>query len=176
MSGGGGSAGDLRAAFDRVFAEPPPGRPERPEPFLHIGVAGQPYLVALAEVAGVHAGCTIAPLPSTAHELLGLAGIRGEPVPVFGLAALLGGAAGAEDQRWIVLAAGPVPLGFAFDMLEGYRGIAPGDIVAGDGGQEPWLGGTAAMAGAGRCPILRLAVLAEMLAARADRANRERER
>ncbi|MCW3846578.1 chemotaxis protein CheW [Sphingomonas sp. LB-2] len=115
-------ASDLRTAFDRSFAEPPPGEAEPTQAYLGIRVGGKAYAVALAEIGAVVADKKIAPLPSKASELLGVAGVRGDTVPVFSLAALLGVRGGEERPRWLLLATGG-RAGFAFDALDGHLDV-----------------------------------------------------
>ena len=59
--------------------------------------------------------------------LLGVAGIRGGVVPVYGLYALLGYATPATPPRWFVLAGERVGLGFG--ELDGYLRISKSDIA-----------------------------------------------
>lgn len=119
---------DLRKAFDRAFAEPPPSGAEASGDYLGIRIGGVAYAVPLAEIGAVHADRKIAPLPSGASELLGVAGVRGDIVPVFGLAALLGQGGGDAKPRWLVLAAGG-RAGFAFDALDGHIRIPLASIT-----------------------------------------------
>ena len=114
-------ASDLRKAFDRVFAEPPPPEAEAAADYLGIRIGGAPYAVALSEIGAVFADRKIAPLPSSAGELLGVAGVRGDIVPIFSLGALLG-QGGDDKPRWLVLARG-ARAGFAFDALDGHLRI-----------------------------------------------------
>src|ERR1039458_9829099 len=51
---------------------------------------GNPYAIRLRDIAGIVAGPKVAPVPAVTLDLLGLAGIRGGVVPVFGLASILG--------------------------------------------------------------------------------------
>ena len=121
-------AADLRKAFDHAFAEPPPPEAEASADYLGIRIGGTAYAVALSEIGAVFADKTVAPLPSGAGELLGMAGVRGDVVPVFGLAALIGQAGGDDRPRWLVLArAGHA--GFAFDALDGHLRIPLASIT-----------------------------------------------
>lgn len=115
-------ASDLRKAFDRAFAEPPPPEAEAAADYLGIRIGVTGYAVALSEIGAVFADKKIAPLPSSASELLGVAGVRGDIVPVFSLGALLGQAGGDDRPRWLVLAKGG-RAGFAFDALDGHLRI-----------------------------------------------------
>lgn len=120
---GRGSAQALRDAFDASFVvaaaqSDATGR----EDFLTIRVAGGPYALALAEIAGVHHGATVVPIAGVAAHLIGIAGFRGAVAPVYDLGMWLG-APRAPSTPWIVLARAPWPVGFAFERLE--RHIRP---------------------------------------------------
>src|SRR5436190_16792637 len=78
----------LRLDFDRTFAAPPV-LAEDALDYLAIRVAGKPYAVALAEVAGLHVDREILSLPSGAHALLGVINFRSELSAVFALDRLL---------------------------------------------------------------------------------------
>lgn len=121
-------ASDMRKAFDRAFAEPPPRQAEEAADYLGIRVGGSAYAVALSEIGAVFADKTIAPLASSARELLGVAGVRGDIVPIFALGAMLG-LGGGDKARWLVLAAGG-RAGFAFDALDGHLRIPRASITA----------------------------------------------
>lgn len=123
-----GRAADMRKAFDRAFAEPPPADAEEAADYLGIRVGGAAYAVALSEIGAVFADKTIAPLASSARELIGVAGVRGDIVPVFALGTLLG-LGGGDKARWMVLAAGG-RAGFAFDALDGHLRIPLASITA----------------------------------------------
>jgi chemotaxis signal transduction protein len=123
-----GAVADMRAAFDRGFAEPPPPEAEAAADYLGIRIGGTAYAVALSEIGAVFADKMIAPLPSGASELLGVAGVRGDIVPVFGLGALLGQDGGGDKPRWLVLAKGG-RAGFAFDALDGHLRIPLAQIA-----------------------------------------------
>jgi chemotaxis signal transduction protein len=83
-------AAELRQAFDLSFALPPPPASQEVEDLLTIRVAGDPYAIRLGDIAGMVAGRKVVPVPAVTLDLLGLAGIRGGVVPVFGLASILG--------------------------------------------------------------------------------------
>ena len=120
----------LRAAFDRSFAEPR--APDRPptHDFLLVRVGGEPYALALAEVASLHADVSVMPVPSPAPELLGIASIRSMLAPIYDLrVAIHVPTTGAP--RWSVMVR-DATAGFAFDGFDGHarsvdRGAAIGD-------------------------------------------------
>lgn len=127
------SAAELRAAFDLSFALAPDGAREPGEKLLRIRIGDAPFSFRLSEVEGVHVVRRIVPCPSERSELLGIAGVRGRPVPVFSLSALLG-VRGVEGKRpgWILLAKreSDSALAFAFDALDGYLEARPEDLAA----------------------------------------------
>jgi purine-binding chemotaxis protein CheW len=112
------SAARLRRDFDRAFAEPPRVRRGPSLDLLAIRLRGEPYALHLAGIAGLFADKPVTRLPTGVPEFLGIAGFRGNVVPVCDLRALLG-YAGDDAARWlVVLAARPVAL--AFDGFDGY--------------------------------------------------------
>ncbi|HEX7602068.1 MAG TPA: chemotaxis protein CheW [Polyangiaceae bacterium] len=117
----------LRQAFDETFARPPRAGVTDLEDLLGIQVGGDPYAVRLGEIAGLFVDKRIVPLPSTMPGLLGVAGIRGGVVPVYGLYALLGYPTPATPPRWFVLTGERVGLGFG--DLDGYLRITSADVA-----------------------------------------------
>jgi chemotaxis signal transduction protein len=84
--------------------------------------------VRVLETAGLIAAPRIEPVPSRRAELLGVCGVRGQLVPVFSLARLLGRGADAAP-RWIVLAAaGEERVGLAVAVFERHLVVAAGDV------------------------------------------------
>lgn len=121
-------ARDLQAAFDASFALPAASESASEVDFLAIRVAGDPYAIVVAELAGVFADRPITPAPSRSPALIGIAGVRSSIVPVFDLAAQLGyqrvlGTA----ARWIAMAG---PVGFAFEALDGHARVAATAITS----------------------------------------------
>lgn len=121
-------ADDLRRAFDRAFAEPPPAAPAASEDLLMIRLAGDPYALRLRDVAGLLASRKVVAVPADAPGLLGLAGVRGDLVPVFDLTALIGRGALADPPRWLVLCGDGERVGLAFPVLEGHLRVARTDL------------------------------------------------
>jgi chemotaxis signal transduction protein len=166
------SAQALREEFDRGFARAPAQPAAGLERLLAIQ-AGAPCLLRLSAVRAIHTDRALLPLPSRLPELLGVTGIRGQQVPVFDLAALLGHAP-ARAPRWLVLAAaGPAgaTLGLAFAAFDAHVLAAP----------DQFLPAAAMQGGAGRHveqavqvdgglrPLIGLAGLADELTRRAAR-------
>lgn len=92
----------LRREFDQSFAQAPRMGTEQRANLLAIRIGGDPYAIRVADIDGIHADCHIMALPTPIPELLGVAGFRGQIVPVYDLAALLGYARCASP-RWLVL-------------------------------------------------------------------------
>lgn len=115
-----GAAAALRRAFDLSFASPPAEASEEVEDLLAIRVAGDPYAIRLREIAGVVAGRKVVAVPAAALDLLGLAGVRGGVVPVFGLASMLGYLQAPGSPRWMILCGAEDPIALAFSEFEGY--------------------------------------------------------
>jgi purine-binding chemotaxis protein CheW len=123
---------ELREAFDRAFADPPPAPGAGSEAMLAVRVGGQPYAIRLAEIGGLATDRPIVPVPSAIPELRGVAGIKGALVPVYSLAACLG--CEQAEPRWLVLCRGEEPLAFALGELEGTLQVASADLVAPEAG------------------------------------------
>jgi chemotaxis signal transduction protein len=111
--------GELRRAFDRSFAAPPPCGAAETKSLIVIRVAGETLVLRADDIAGIARRKRLVPLPSRTPELLGLAGIRGALVPVFNLAALLALAPCGGEPGWFALAMREAPIALAFDEFEG---------------------------------------------------------
>jgi chemotaxis signal transduction protein len=114
-----GTAAALRRLFDDSFAAPAASIAEPLEDFLAVRVGSDPYAFRLSEIAGLHVGVKIVPIPSPAARLLGIVGIRGMLAPIYDLAALLRYPP-AITSRWFVIARGPQSVGFAFEAFESH--------------------------------------------------------
>jgi purine-binding chemotaxis protein CheW len=133
MTGQTGSAAfalQLRAEFDNGFAMPPRAASAPGRQLLAIG-AGGAYAIDLAEITGLQVDRRIVPAPGPVPEWLGLAGIRGELVPVYSLAMLLGHGQPSDAQvRWIALSGSRQRVGLAFETFDGHISLDPGQIAA----------------------------------------------
>ncbi|HEX9707391.1 MAG TPA: chemotaxis protein CheW [Steroidobacteraceae bacterium] len=135
----GARAAEFRAAFDRTFAEPIRIETARTTDLLAIRVAGDRYALALAQVAKLLGGPRVTPVPGPVAELVGIASDRSVIFPVYDLGRLLGREASEGAPYWIVVAAGPVAMGFAFDGFDGHVRVRNDAIVArppGDAGRR----------------------------------------
>jgi chemotaxis signal transduction protein len=121
-----GRAADLRRAFDLSFAEPPREHDTRFETLLAIRVGSERFALRLRDIAALIADKTVTAVPTTVAELMGVAGFRGEIVPVYDLRALLGSPS-REPTRWLALAP---PVALAFDAFDGQLRALPDTITA----------------------------------------------
>jgi chemotaxis signal transduction protein len=162
-----GTATALRRRFDASFAAPAASRPEPLAGLLAIRVGSDPYALRMSEIAGLHVGVKIVPIPSPVAPLLGIVGIRGMMAPIYDLATLLRYPPPAS-ARWFVLARAPQPVGFAFETFESHLQVTQASLAngngedAGTGGTAQHMRGTVRAAGALR-PIIHLASVLKMI-------------
>jgi chemotaxis signal transduction protein len=163
----GGTAAALRRLFDESFAAPAAATTERLEDLLAIRVGSDPYALRASEIAGLHVGLKIVPVPSPAVQLLGIVGIRGIMAPIYDLAALLRYPP-APNPRWFVFARGPRPVGFAFETFESHLQVSQSSLAngngedAGTGAPRQHMRGTVRAAGTLR-PVIHWTSLVEMI-------------
>jgi chemotaxis signal transduction protein len=119
---------EMRAAFDRSFAEPPRTEEAPLQDFLGVRVGTDPYAIRLADISGLFADRPITPLTSDDPAFLGIAGVRGAVVPVYDLGAFLGYPPGAA-RRWLLLI-GRAALGLAFEAFEGHLRLPRAALTA----------------------------------------------
>ncbi len=128
----GSLAGRLREEFDRSFATTAATREAGNVHLLAIRIGGDPYALPVSDIAGLHADRTVVPVPAALPEFQGVAGIRGEIVPVYSLAALMGYGRHAKKMRWLALCRSASVLGLAFDEFERHLNLSPDRIAAAD--------------------------------------------
>jgi len=128
--GDGMRAAELRAAFDRAFAEPVRvDQDDRRVAVLALRAGADACVVRLSEVRGLQARPTITPLPTPVSDLLGLAWVRGALVPVYSLAALQGQPVPREMPAWMILVEGEDPVGLGFEELLAYVKLDRSEIA-----------------------------------------------
>lgn len=121
-------AAELRAAFDRSFADAHASEPPPQQDLLAIKVADHDYAVSLSELLSIHADRKLVPVPSASPALLGLVGVRGSVVPVYDLRQLLGYPKGAAP-RWLVLVRAPAPFALAFEHFEAHVRLPRSELL-----------------------------------------------
>ena len=130
------TAAELREEFDRTFVLSPSAQGGREVvSLLAIRVAGNACAVRLVEISGLVNNRKTVPFPSRIPEFLGVAGIRGELVPVYSLVALLGYGSNGDMPQWLVLCGSQAPVGLAFPEFESFLRIPPSDIHAAQQGE-----------------------------------------
>jgi len=124
-------AAAVRAEFDAAFAR----REAPPEPtaaLLAVRVGSEPLALRVLDVAGLVPIRHVMAVPSRRPELLGVVGLRGEVVPLFGLARLVHGRPD-ESPRWMVLAGGSERVAFAFTTFDGHLRVPVAELRSAPG-------------------------------------------
>lgn len=160
---------ELRAAFDRSFAEALAAEPPKLVDLLAVTVAEHRYVLRLSEIVAVHAERPIVPVPSSTPELLGLVGVRGQVVPVYDLGTLLGHGAGAAP-RWLAQVRAATSFALGFEQLEAHLRVPLDDVVVPPPdapSTQPFARGTV-VTPAGPRPLIDLAALVTRLTRREE--------
>jgi chemotaxis signal transduction protein len=110
----------LRGAFDTSFAQAAALAAPVQEDMLAIGAGDVDLALPLAGITRLEPRRRLATLNGGAPALLGLCGVRGQLVPVFSLAHLVGAKKHAIGDPWVVLVGAQAPIGLAFDRFEGF--------------------------------------------------------
>ena len=154
----------LREDFDAMFAAAPPPPPEEAEGLLAIRVAGDPYALRMAEVGRLAPCRAVTPLPGAPLAFTGLAGLRGEVLPLWDLAGLLGYPPPRPHPRWLVCCRAAPAWAAAFDGYEGYLKAPLRDLkpFAG-GGRAAGLAGSLCVDGNLVRPVLSLEKLLQSI-------------
>ena len=118
----------LRSDFDQSFAEPHIEASRDVVDLLEIRIHGDRFAIHLEETALLLSSPTIVEMPSRAEAFVGLTGLRGNVVPVFCLATLLGYADHGTTASWLVVARDREPVGFSFGELEGHQRVESASI------------------------------------------------
>src|ERR1700722_11436630 len=125
-----GVAAALRRSFDDSFAAPATPMTESREGMLAIRVGADPYALLLSAIMGLSS------VVSRRPKLKGIVGLRGLRAPVYDLAALMHYPP-AASTRWMVLAGGARPVGFAFESFEAHLRVPAASVQNGaDVGEE----------------------------------------
>jgi chemotaxis signal transduction protein len=113
-------AAELRQAFDNTFTLPPSLVSPEVEDLLKIRLAGDAYAIRILDIAEFVTGRRVVSVPAVTPDFLGLAGIHGGIVPVFGLSSILGYGPDPGSPRWMILCGAEEPIALAFCDFEGY--------------------------------------------------------
>jgi purine-binding chemotaxis protein CheW len=170
-------AADLREAFDRSFAAPPPPAAPPQLDLLAIRCADHGFALPLSEVLAVYAERKIVAVPSPVPELLGLVGVRGLIAPVYDLRSLLGYGPGAAP-RWLALVRAPEPFALGFELFEQHLRLPLADAfsAATDAqGPHPFARGSVRLASGPR-PLIDLTALFAAVTGRRNSALEREDR
>lgn len=110
----------MREEFDQSFAVEAHTALEQLEDLLMVRVADEPYAIRLRDIGGIVTKRPIVAVPAMADHLLGLAGVRGDVVPVYDLRSILGHTDTAEPPTWMVLCGDTPRIALAFPVFDGY--------------------------------------------------------
>jgi chemotaxis signal transduction protein len=151
-------AAALRRSFDDSFAAHAIPKTESQEGMLAIRIGADPYALLLSDIMGLYSDVRITAVPSRMPQFKGIVGLRGMMAPVYDLAALMHYPP-APSTRWMVLAGGARPVGFAFESFEAHLRVPAasaqngGDAGAGGGSAGRYTRGSVRAAGALRAII-----------------------
>ncbi len=121
------TAAAFRAAFDRSFSEPEPAPASARIRLLTVRARDRSIAIRLDAITGVLRCPEITPVPSDARALLGVAGVRGEIISLFCLAALMGGTEPCGGS-WAALYGQDRAVGLAFDAIEATVEVAAEEL------------------------------------------------
>jgi chemotaxis signal transduction protein len=111
---------EMARQFDEAFAKPRTEWSQEAEGFVGVRLDGELYALRVRELAELHAGKRIVPVPSPVREFLGVVGMRNGVVPVYCLESLLGHPRTEKAPRWLIIAASREPVAFAFAHFDGH--------------------------------------------------------
>lgn len=118
-------AQDLRHAFDLSFTQAP-SSPTAAKDFIAMRLGGVNYAMDLSKIAGLYTDKRITRTPARGPGFLGIAGFRGNILPVYDLAVLAGLPPGT-DRRWLAVATGQT-VAVTFDAFAGHLRVPHDDI------------------------------------------------
>jgi chemotaxis signal transduction protein len=113
---------ELRLEFDRAFAGPERIQSRAFVRLIAIRAREHALALRIGELKEIARCPRIAPIPSAAPGLLGIAGLRGEILGLYSLAALVGGRS-ASAGPWVARVGRSI--GLVFDEIVGSIEIAP---------------------------------------------------
>ena len=160
---------ELRRTFDEAFALPPLQVPEDLTEFALLVLGKQRYAIRISQLVGLEVDRKVEPLPAEVRGLLGLSAVKGQLVPVFDLAALVGSMAGSSTPRWMALHRDKELVGLAFDEFAGSHRVPARAVHALESAskQNPWNRQVVEME-AGLVPVLDVSLLVSSIALRED--------
>jgi purine-binding chemotaxis protein CheW len=92
---------------------------------VRMRLGGESYAVPVEHVLEVAELGTLSPVPGAPHSLLGIRNLRGEVLPVFDLASVLGITGDSRRNCLLVTERGSVRAGFAIDEVTDVGALPP---------------------------------------------------
>jgi chemotaxis signal transduction protein len=92
---------------------------------VRVRLGGESYAVAVEHVIEVSELGTLSPVPGAAGSVLGVRNLRGDVLPVFDLASVLGIASGNHPACLLVTECDGLRAGFAIDEVTDVGGLPP---------------------------------------------------
>lgn len=167
-------AQELQRAFDAAFALPVQAEAPLLERFLSVSIGSETLALELsgnsARISTLVANRPLVSLASEGSGFLGLAGIRGEIVPVFNLA-WFAGSSRRGTGHWLAVLRLPAPAAVAFDGMNGLLELPAADIVTSPATGARQFIRRIAQRSTGRMPILDLDAVAEAIRVTARRSS-----
>lgn len=118
----------LRREFDAAFAAPPRPADRDLVNLLGVPIAKHAYALRVHDLIRLEVARRIVPVPGRSPALLGLAGLRGQLVPVFSLTVLLGHPRDAQAPRWFAVHGGDAPVALALEACSGFQAVPRADV------------------------------------------------
>jgi len=123
------NAAELRQEFDQVFAVSDVIRTHAIDDYLGIRVGTRSVVVRVVELTRIEFGGKIVTLPGGNPWLLGLTNSQGRLIPVYSLKLALGLDHSLGESNWLAICGRDEPIGFAFDLFEGYLRVPQSDVL-----------------------------------------------
>jgi len=111
-------AANLRRTFDQTFTKALATTGEELESVIAFSVGGDRFAVRLNEICGMAKSPKVVPVPNSTRALLGLAGIRGELLPIYCLCQLLDYTV-SEETPWLLVCGKPMRIGLGINEFFG---------------------------------------------------------
>lgn len=121
----------LRRSFDAAFAVPPPALIAEVDELLLVRIGAVRHAVRARDLTSLLALRHLVPVPGPVAALLGLSVLRGAPIGVYDLGALLGTARAEGTPAWLlVTGTKEARLAFAVDRFERYLRVPRSQLHA----------------------------------------------
>lgn len=119
----------LRQQFDDTFTRPVQSDTVPAHKLLVVNAGEQRFALRLDECAGIHACPKLVPLPSPRVSLLGMVGVRGRLLVVYGLASVLRTTPGPRRPRWLLTPRADEQIALSIDGIDAYLHVPESALV-----------------------------------------------